>query len=256
MGEADVGKGAGRRPLSWGQESSVAWQQLGQENSRPLLSPPAPVGPSSPRAASASSCLPQPSSSQSPSPARGLETQAPGPLPHQTQLQVPTPQAQGPGPCMVLRQLSWPAPTPSQLASRREAWHSNGGGGVHTCSGLPWDHTTQVQLALGGHNGLPVLQMVGNEVADALEQHVLRPHLQGQRPGHQCSGPAPGHVPLGDNLQPSQSHWLKRLEDFNHRTSLRATEPQKDVVSETSRTWGLHFPQDAEDWPHRGTYRS
>lgn len=36
-------------------------------------------------------------------------------------------------------------------------------------SGLPLDHTPQVQLALSSHNGLPVLQVVVDQVADALK---------------------------------------------------------------------------------------
>lgn len=61
-----------------------------------------------------------------------------------------------------------------------------GAGGAHAPgSGLPLDHPAQVQLALGGHDGLPVLQVVVDQVADALKQHVLRPHLQDQRPQQQ-----------------------------------------------------------------------
>lgn len=52
-------------------------------------------------------------------------------------------------------------------------------------SGLTFDHPAQMQLAFGGHDGLPVLQVVVDEVADALKEHILGPHLQGQRPRHQ-----------------------------------------------------------------------
>lgn len=49
-------------------------------------------------------------------------------------------------------------------------------------SGLTFDHTAQMQLAFGGHDGLPVLQVVVDQMADTLKEHVLGPHLQGQRP--------------------------------------------------------------------------
>lgn len=52
-------------------------------------------------------------------------------------------------------------------------------------SGLPLDDASQVQLTLSGYNGLPILQVVVDQVADALKEHVLRPHLRGQRPQHQ-----------------------------------------------------------------------
>lgn len=51
-------------------------------------------------------------------------------------------------------------------------------------SGLPLDHTPQVQLTLRGHNGLPILQVIVDQVTDTLKQHVLCPHLWGQRPQH------------------------------------------------------------------------
>lgn len=44
-------------------------------------------------------------------------------------------------------------------------------------SRLPGDHSPQVQLTLCSHNGQPVLQVIVYEVADALKQHVFRPHL-------------------------------------------------------------------------------
>lgn len=52
-------------------------------------------------------------------------------------------------------------------------------------SGLPLDHTSQVQLALSRHDGLPILQVIVDQVADALKQHVLRPNLWRQRSQHQ-----------------------------------------------------------------------
>lgn len=42
---------------------------------------------------------------------------------------------------------------------------------------LPPDHLLQVQLALRSHDGQPVLQVVADQVTDAIEQDVLRTHL-------------------------------------------------------------------------------
>lgn len=42
---------------------------------------------------------------------------------------------------------------------------------------LPPDNLAEVQLALRSHDGLLVLPVVADEVADALKQHVLGPHL-------------------------------------------------------------------------------
>lgn len=57
-------------------------------------------------------------------------------------------------------------------------------------SRLPGDHSPQVQLTLGSHNGQPVLQVVVYEVADAFKQHVLRPHLWAE-----TSAPIPDGLP-------------------------------------------------------------
>lgn len=57
-------------------------------------------------------------------------------------------------------------------------------------SRLPGDHSPQVQLTLGSHNGQPVLQVVVYEVADALKQHVLCPHLWAE-----TSAPIPDGIP-------------------------------------------------------------
>ena len=42
---------------------------------------------------------------------------------------------------------------------------------------LPLDNLAEVQLTLCGHDGLLVLPVVADEVADALKEHILRPHL-------------------------------------------------------------------------------
>lgn len=42
---------------------------------------------------------------------------------------------------------------------------------------LPADNLAEVQLALCGHDGLLVLPVVADEVADALKEHVLGPDL-------------------------------------------------------------------------------
>lgn len=42
-----------------------------------------------------------------------------------------------------------------------------------------------MQLAFGRHDGLPILQVVVDQMADALKEHILRPHLWGQRPQRQ-----------------------------------------------------------------------
>lgn len=46
---------------------------------------------------------------------------------------------------------------------------------------LPLYDLAEMQLALCCHDGLLVLPVVADEVADALKQHILGPHLG---PGH------------------------------------------------------------------------
>lgn len=144
--------------------------------------------PRSLKPASPSSChSPAPTSPQSPSPARDPGDSSPRPGHCRSQRHKPT----APGPRLGPSHspgCSPPRPSCPPGRSGGRPGPEGQGHGAHPGSGLPQDHTTQVQLALSGHDGLPVLQVVGNEVADALEQHVLCPHLQDQRPGIGAQG--------------------------------------------------------------------